>query len=201
MLHWTTHLDPGTQNPAVAGGVLIRGRPLPRIGDVLLGDALWSAPPHLSRAALFTCDHLCKSLNSLSSGFCARRGKPVVCAKPRPRLRVKCARGYARVFRQSWPASFYGRNSASPTTVIRPAILTPRIAASANVTLMQRLQRSIRCRLIGPARWLSRLARREGLWADRALHSPSRPQPPAMGPRSGCRWAASRRATAGPPSS
>src|ERR1700761_6386341 len=43
---------------------------------------------------------------------------------------------------------------------------------------------TIRCRLIGRARWLSRLARREGLWAGRALHSPSRPQPRAMGQRS-----------------
>ncbi|WP_257187516.1 MULTISPECIES: hypothetical protein [unclassified Bradyrhizobium] len=28
---------------------------------------------------------------------------------------------------------------------------------------------TIRCRLIGRARWLSRLARREGLWSGRAL--------------------------------
>ena len=62
-----------------------------------------------------------------------------------------------------------------PYGVIRPAILTPRIASSANVTLMAPLQRSIRCRLIGRARWLSKLARWEGLWAGRALHSPSRP--------------------------
>ena len=43
---------------------------------------------------------------------------------------------------------------------------------------------SIRFRLIGRARWLSRLARREGLWAGRALHSPSRPQSRAAARRS-----------------
>jgi hypothetical protein len=59
-----------------------------------------------------------------------------------------------------------------------------RIASSADVTLMAPLPMTIRCRLIGRARWLSRLARREGLWAGRALHSPSRPQPRAMGQRS-----------------
>ena len=50
-----------------------------------------------------------------------------------------------------------------------------RIASSANVTLMAPLQRSIRCRVIGRANWLSKLARWAGLWAGRALHSPSRP--------------------------
>jgi hypothetical protein len=35
-----------------------------------------------------------------------------------------------------------------------------------------------------PAKCPSRLARREGSWARRALHSPSRPQPRAMGRRS-----------------
>ena len=49
---------------------------------------------------------------------------------------------------------------------------------------MAPLRLTIRCRLIGRARWLSRLARREGLWAGRALHSPSRPQTRAMGQRS-----------------
>jgi hypothetical protein len=39
--------------------------------------------------------------------------------------------------------------------VIRPAILTPRIASSADVTLMAPLPMTIRCRLIGRARWLS----------------------------------------------
>ena len=57
----------------------------------------------------------------------------------------------------------------------------PRIASSADVTLMAPLPMTIRCRLIGRAGWLSRLARREGLWAGRALHSPSRPQTRAMG--------------------
>ena len=82
--------------------------------------------------------------------------------------------------------------TTSDLAVNRRAILTPRIASSANVTLMAPLQCSIRCRLIGRARWLSRLARREGLWAGRALHSPSRPQPRAMGQRSWRRRAAPR---------
>jgi len=68
--------------------------------------------------------------------------------------------------------------------VIRHAKLTPRIASSADVTPKAPLPMTMRCRLIGCARWLSRLARREGLWAGRALHSPSRPQPRAMGQRS-----------------
>src|SRR4051794_39616613 len=62
--------------------------------------------------------------------------------------------------------------------------LTLRIASPANVTLMALLRLTIRRRLIGGARWLSRLARREGLWAGRALYSPSRPQTRAMGQRS-----------------
>ena len=78
--------------------------------------------------------------------------------------------------------------------VIRPAILT------ANVTLMARLPMTIRCRLIGRARWLSRLARREGLWAGRALHSPSRPQPRAMGQRSWRRRAGPERPAVRQPS-
>jgi hypothetical protein len=60
-------------------------------------------------------------------------------------------------------------------------ILTPRIASSANVTLMAPLRRSIRYRLIGRANWLSKLARWEGLWAGRALCSPNRPQTRAIG--------------------
>ena len=43
----------------------------------------------------------------------------MVCAKPRPRLRVKCARGHARVFRQSWPASFCAETA--PRRRRRPA--------------------------------------------------------------------------------
>ena len=74
--------------------------------------------------------------------------------------------------------------------------IDPRIASPANVTLMAPLRLTIRCRLIGRASWLSRLARREGLWAGRALHSPSRPQTRAMGQRSWCRPAAPERPTA-----
>src|ERR1700747_1826172 len=77
--------------------------------------------------------------------------------------------------------------------VHRLRTLTPRIASPADVTLMAPLQRSIRCRLIGRARWLSKLAQWEGLWAGRALHSPSRPQPRAMGHRSSRRRAAPER--------
>ncbi len=89
---------------------------------------------------------------------------------------------------------------ATAQSVIRLAILTPRIAASANVTLMAPLQRSMRCRLIGRARLLSKLARWEGLWAGRALHSPSRPQPRTMGQRWWRRRATPPRPTARQPS-
>src|ERR1700688_4430718 len=40
----------------------------------------------------------------IESGFRALRGKPVVRIKARPRFRVECARGYARVSDQSTPA-------------------------------------------------------------------------------------------------
>jgi len=73
--------------------------------------------------------------------------------------------------------------------VNRRAILTPRIASCANVTLMAPSVLTIRRRSIGWASRLSRLARREGLWAGRAIDSPSRPQARATGRRSSRRQA------------
>jgi hypothetical protein len=102
--------------------------------------------------------------------------------------------GYRRLFvllcQQGEPSGisyiyWFGRKASRCASVvhglIRRSKLTPRIASPANVTLMVPLRLTMRCRLIGRARWLSRLARREGLWAGRALHSPSRPQTRAMG--------------------
>jgi uncharacterized membrane protein len=70
------------------------------------------------------------------------------------------------------------------SAVNRRAKLTPRIASPANVTLLVPLRLTIRRRLIGRSRWLSWFARREGLWAGRALYSPSRPQTRATGEKS-----------------
>jgi hypothetical protein len=73
--------------------------------------------------------------------------------------------------------------------VIRRAILTPRIAASGNVTESPSLL-TIRGR---PTRAVSRLSRLEwarGLWTGRALHSSSRPQTRAPRCRSLWRQAA-----------
>jgi hypothetical protein len=53
----------------------------------------------------------------------------------------------------------------------------PRIASRANVTLVTQSALTIPRGAIRCASRLPRLARRKGVWAGRAMHSPSRPQP------------------------
>jgi len=63
------------------------------------------------------------------------------------------------------------------TVVNRRSNLTPRIAASANVTVMAPLPMTIRCRLIGRARWFPGLldekgCGRVGPYIAPAVHNP-----------------------------
>ena len=91
-----------------------------------------------------------------------------------PALKTAC--GAKRGLFERRPKLFRGFPDALKiVSVNRRSNLALRIASSANVTLMAALQRSIRRRVIGRANGLSKLARWEGLWAGRALHSPSRP--------------------------
>src|ERR1700730_12584458 len=110
-----------------------------------------------------------------------------------PPIETNCLVWAAETFRSEPPADVdfwhiatfrcaaeFGRYRANKVST-QSSKACRRIASSTNVTLMAPLQRSIRYRLIGRANWISKLARWEGLWAGRALHSPNRPQTRAMG--------------------
>jgi tetratricopeptide (TPR) repeat protein len=81
------------------------------------------------------------------------------------------------------------RDQGKCIDVIRRAKLTPRIAASRNVTESPSVL-TIRDRPIRASSRLSRLEWARGLWTGRALHSPSRPQTRAIRCRSLWRQAA-----------